>query len=116
MQNDQLFPVFGVPTFKNQINFCVTPSYFINNRSDKRAFKKDAIRTAEFLQWIIDDFITALFDPTVPKSVMYETIYLHYLDIWNDTIRHLKNVRPKLKFVNINPNFFAENYAPKVKN
>ena len=95
-----------------QMSFAVTPKFHLNNRNDKRAFRKDAIRATEFLQWIIDDFMDALF--TSPDVILYNTIYTHYLEIWNKTIQHLKTVKPKLKEINIDAEFFAKNYAPKV--
>lgn len=104
-----------VPEFKPQSAFAVTPKFRINNRSDVRAFKNDAIRAAEFLQWVIDDFIDCLFDPSVPKEVQYKTIYLYFLDIWNATIAKLRTVKPKLENVNIDAEFFSKNYAPKEK-
>ena len=103
-----------IPEFHDQSTFCVVPNYLINNRSDKRAFRKDAVKATEFLQWVIDDFIEALFDETVPAWIVYKTIYTHYLDIWNETIQKLGTLKPKLKNVFVDTEFFAKNYAPKV--
>lgn len=111
---DQIF--ISPPTVPNlldaQRSFAVTPKFHLNNRQDKRAFRKDAIRASEFLQWVIDDFIYELF--IAPDQESYRKIYTRYLAIWNKTIQHLKTVKPKLKDVNIDAGFFARNYAPKV--
>ena len=53
----------------------IKSKFHLNNRSDIRAFKKEATRAAEFLQHIIDDFVDDLFNS--PQNIQYKTIYLY---------------------------------------
>lgn len=112
--HDQLFITeVALPNLEHQNQFAIESKIFLNNRSDKRAFIKDAIRAGEILQAVIDNFIDALFDPELPKVIQYRTVYLHYLDSWNEAVETLKHVKPRLKCVVIDAEFFAKNYSPK---
>jgi hypothetical protein len=115
MQNI-LIPTVEIPDLRHseihQISFPITPRFLINNRADKRKFRKDAIRCGEFLQWIIDEFIETLFDESLPEEIEYKTVYLHYLDIWNKSIDRISELRPQVRNVVIDPDFFARHYSP----
>jgi len=88
----------------------IKSKFKLNNRSDKRMYTNEAIRAAEFLQHIVDDFVEAVFDS--PSTIEYKTIYQYYLELWSNTIRHLKKVKPKFKVIHIDPEFFSDNYSP----
>lgn len=91
--------------------YAIEPKYLLNNRSDKHKFRNEATRCAEYLQHIIDSFVDELFSEK--HKYPYKTIYLHFLDLWNNTCKLLKKVKPKLKNVLIDAEFFAREYAPQ---
>jgi hypothetical protein len=84
----------------------------LNNRQSKRAYKNEAVNAVEHLQHIIDDFVETL--ETAPEKFKYNVIYLHYLDKWNEAIKYAQKRR--FKFIHIDKNFFANEYAPEVRN
>lgn len=88
----------------------ITPKFRLNNRSDKHKFRNEAIRSAEVLQHIVDDFVDLIFN--APDRFNYTVIYQQFHDRWVSACKHLKIVKPKLKVINIDQNFFAEEFSP----
>lgn len=90
----------------------ISSKYPLINRSAKHKFRNEAIRCAEYLQHIIDDFIDLIFE--APNRFNYDVIYKEFLDRWKASCRHLKTVKPKLKMINIDEEFFAKEFAPSI--
>lgn len=80
----------------------------LNNRRTRRKWKGEATRAMEHLQWIIDDFVDSLFK--APEKFDYRVIYLHFLDLWNETFKVLD--KQKFKAITIDRKFFANQFAP----
>ena len=100
-------PLNNIKTYFKKMT-AIKAKHLLNNRQSKHIFKNEATRTAEKLQWIIEDFVEQIFDS--PEKFKYLVIYQHYHDIWNQTCNQLN--KEKFKMIQIDAEFFAREYSP----
>lgn len=87
----------------------IKSKFDLNNRANKRKFRNEATRAAEFLQHIVDDFCNAIIE--APDQFTYDLIYKRFHNLWTTTCKHMLTVQPKFKVITINEEFFADEYA-----
>lgn len=87
----------------------IYPAGYVGDRQHMRKYTKHALKTANTLQAVIDEFIDAI--NNAPLTVSYLTIFDHYAEKWMNECIELK--RQKFKYVVIDSHFFINEYKPK---
>ena len=87
----------------------ILPTKDLMNRSEKRKFKKDAMKCVGVLERINTAFVWEVFN--APKRLTYNEIYEAYNVKWCEAIKDLIETR-KIKHCLIDILWFSENYKP----
>lgn len=87
----------------------ILPTKELTNRSDKRKFKKDAMKCAAILERINTMFIWEIFHAN--KELTYDEIFIAYNVKWHEAIRELIE-RRKIEHCLLDILWFEENYKP----
>lgn len=89
----------------------IVPLIQINNRADKRAYKREALSIVEDLERVNASFYFTLFDDSDPRS--YQDIYTYYLDLWQQEVKRIVNTH-RFKFIGIDIRWFSNQYKPEI--
>ena len=89
----------------------IFPITQLTNRSQKRAFTREAMKAAEALEEVNTAFTYSLFNAD-PK-VTYGGLYHNFLQKWLDTVDKLISTG-EYKNILIDRNFFENEYKPQL--
>lgn len=83
----------------------------IHNRSEKRAFKREALSIVEDLERVNASFYYSVFDEQDTRS--YQEIYTHYLQEWKTEVMRIVNTH-SFKYIGIDIRWFSNQYKPEI--
>ena len=89
----------------------IIPISYLNNRSEKRKFTKDALKVVGKLEEVNTSFLWHLFN--MEDSKTYKEIYLHFLSEWNRVIDQIIKSK-KITQIGIDRLFFEREYKPQL--